>query len=79
MNSFSVGDEVFWCGSKLAAPGPGRYYPQTHPMVPGRWWLVGTVIRVSKKDSQSIKVRWENGRTTIERAANLSHPIVMAA
>lgn len=58
------GERVEWVGSRTCAPGPGA-------LIEGKWRLLGTVERVSPVDSNSIKVRWDNGRRTIERNSNL--------
>jgi hypothetical protein len=52
---------VEWTGSKDGAPGPG---------VDGH--LYGDVLRVSPKDNNSIKIKWDNERVTIERRKNLT-------
>ena len=51
---------VEWIASRDCAPGPGEN---------GR--LLGTVLRVSPVDWESIKIKWDNGRVTIERLRNL--------
>jgi hypothetical protein len=55
---------VEWIGNRLAAPGPGK-----------DGILQGDVLRESKTiadtEPNSIKVKWDNGRITIERRANL--------
>ena len=62
-----------WTGSRLAAPGPGR-------RIDDGWYLLGIVERVSPVDPDSITVRWDNGRRTIERRSNLEiTPIAFAA
>lgn len=60
-----VVERVRWSGSRLGAPGPGV------EVRPGRWELLGTRVRVSRYDANRVKVRWDNGRLTWERAANL--------
>jgi hypothetical protein len=58
-------DRVEWAGSRLAAPGPGARQDDD------TWSLLGTVMDVSSVDPNSIKVKWDNGRITFERKANL--------
>lgn len=53
-------ERVEWTGSRLAAPGPGKDDK-----------LLGTVVRVSRTDNNSVRVKWDNGRETIERRSNL--------
>lgn len=55
---------VEWVGSRTCAPGPGALVGDEHR-------LLGTVERVSPADSNSIRVRWDNDRVTIERRRNL--------
>lgn len=57
-------DRVRWIGSETCAPGPGARYG-------GTWLLLGTIERISPVDPNSIRVRWDNGRVTVERRRNL--------
>lgn len=57
-------ERVEWVGSRTCAPGPGALTGDVYR-------LFGVVERVSPADPDSIKVRWANGRVTIERRRNL--------
>lgn len=53
-----------WTASRTCAPGPGAKYEDGYR-------LMGTVVRISPVDPNSIKIQWDNGRVTIERRANV--------